>query len=177
MAREVIFMGREAAERFTPEKPAALISITDPDRPPAALDESRWEMVRRLAFNGGQYDEGTIRTFGKDFPAIFGQYITPDQADQISDFIEEVIESGLELLVVHCEAGMARSAAVAQHAHDLYGFALNKETNGANETVLRLLANPGGYRRLIRRCVPTEQPEQKTGVVNTLKSWLSPGRV
>lgn len=45
-------------------------------------------------------------------------------------------------LVVHCQAGISRSAAVAQFAADKYGALLagaNPDTSGANRRLLRLL--------------------------------------
>lgn len=106
---------------------AACISITgwtdDPVVRPTAADLPHSlapDRVLRLEFDD-------VRTEG---PQLHG--ITWAQAAAILDFVDQV-KDGVRLLVVHCDAGISRSAAVARYVvethptvrvHSLYGGGL-----------------------------------------------------
>lgn len=86
----------------------AIISITDPGSRPASIFRNPWpEMpVLRLEFHdveGNQEDQEGIR---------MGVYrpMTTMQATKVVDFVKDL---EVDILVVHCEAGISRSAGTA----------------------------------------------------------------
>lgn len=83
----------------------SLISITDPDRENIQIDTSVFKDVLEIKF--------------WDLEAPFGDYqiITKEQGKTIKDFINEN-----EVFLVHCEAGISRSAGVAKAIECLKGF-------------------------------------------------------
>jgi len=85
-----------------PKVSHAVISITDPDKPEASLRTNReTKGVLRLQFDDATY---------KYHPDCV--LFTQDMATQIKCFLEQMIP--VNYLIVHCEAGISRSAAVAQ---------------------------------------------------------------
>jgi len=132
---EVYFVSREAAENLLFHADTAVISITDPGKRAAAL--AAWfRKVLRLSF----YDAVP----GDDFipipvPGCFDHRM----ARQILDFIGELHGTPTALkLVVHCEQGISRSAAVALFAAAYSGAPLQNRAgaNGANPWVLEQLS-------------------------------------
>ena len=90
--------------RCNPGMSIAVISITDPDAPVADIvGRSDAMKVRRVQFHDVDLD----------IEERFGQYVamTPEQAKNLVEFWRENME--VDLLAVHCEAGISRSAAVA----------------------------------------------------------------
>lgn len=79
----------------------ACISITSPGKPPAQLQPG-WGALYRIAF----FDVWPGRFEGQP---LFSQA----QARELLDFIE-AMPPHIEHLVVHCHAGVSRSAAVAR---------------------------------------------------------------
>lgn len=90
--------------KSNPSMSIAVISITDPDVPVANIVGRDDNMkVRRVQFHDAT----------PEIEERFGQFIvmTPEQAQNIVDFWRE--NMGVDVLAVHCEAGISRSAAVA----------------------------------------------------------------
>jgi len=83
----------------------SLISITDPDRDNIQIDTSVFKNTLEIKF--------------WDLEKPFGDYkiITKEQGKTIRDFINEN-----EVFLVHCEAGISRSAGVAKAIECLKGF-------------------------------------------------------
>lgn len=93
------FMSRYEAEGLYVNPRGAIISITDPGSQPARLDGHI--QILRLTF----YD--------LDKPVErFTEVFTEEHAEQILDFVSGVRDQ-IDTLVVHCEAGISRSCAVA----------------------------------------------------------------
>jgi len=79
-----------------------VISIRDPDSPrPRVKKQSGLRAVLYLIFNDAEPPTTESMVL-----------MTPEQAQQIVDFVERHQRS-VETVVVHCEAGMSRSPAVA----------------------------------------------------------------
>lgn len=132
---EIYFVSREAAENLLFHPDAAVISITDPGKRVAAL--AAWfRKVLRLSF----YDAVP----GDDFiPVPVPGCFDHRMARQIIDFIDELHGTSAAMkLVVHCEQGISRSAAVALFAAAYSGARLqNREgAHGANPWVLEQLS-------------------------------------
>lgn len=60
LSKKVFFISQAEAERLEPVPGAAMISITDPDKSPAALGQ--WGQLYRDSFYDGGYSENTIRS-------------------------------------------------------------------------------------------------------------------
>ncbi|MFI5340708.1 MAG: hypothetical protein ACHQ7N_12830 [Candidatus Methylomirabilales bacterium] len=97
------FMGRGAAERLRLADKYVMVSITDPGSRPAALHDPACVAVLRLEF----HDLDELPGFGGAF-VLF----TPEMAAQVAAFVEQWRDD-VSRIVVHCEAGISRSCAVA----------------------------------------------------------------
>ncbi len=150
MLKSVCFISRRAVENhLKPTPDIAIISIKDPDGKPVRLP--RGVSSTRLEFHD-LYEEALNLPVGA-FPdaitpplAVFhANFILPDthHAWQIIRFIRLQAEKPNPIdLIVHCEAGISRSAAVAMFVADRYAVPIdqaNPDTSCANKRLLRLL--------------------------------------
>jgi predicted protein tyrosine phosphatase len=98
--KQFLVMSRQLAEVYIPSKPYIVISITDPEMPPANLPESKLcKGVLRLSFHD------------IDKPWPNHKEMTREEARQIVRFVKEHLD--VDLVICHCEAGISRSAGVA----------------------------------------------------------------
>ena len=134
----VRFMGRRDVETHCPISPTHLVSISDGEDDQAQIVRSRWASISFEYFVDGEYDETQMLMFGEKFPVSFQDYLLPPQAESIRSLVDRLASTGLDI-VVNCQAGRSRSAAVARYISDLHGYDLKQETPDANQTVLRLL--------------------------------------
>lgn len=129
--REVVFVSRQVAETLLFYPDTAAISITDPGKRLATLP-AWFRHVLRLSF----YDAIP----GDDFmPAPLPGCFDYRMAKQVVAFLDELQQLPDDLrLIVHCEQGLSRSAAVALFSAAYAGAALpNRENAGrANTWVL-----------------------------------------
>lgn len=150
MIRSVCFLSRQAIENhLKARKGMAIISITDTDAPPARLPKGVLSL--RLSFE--DLSEESLRVPAGYFPDMlmaplavtYDCYTLPDgyHAQKIVDFIRRRAASPyMHDIVAHCEAGISRSAAVAQFVALHYGVPIdqaNPDTSAANARLLRLL--------------------------------------
>jgi predicted protein tyrosine phosphatase len=122
---------RELVER-TPGNPAvALISITDPSQAKARL-QSGWLDVLRVSFHdiGAEHFPASPENRVKYLP------MTQLQASQVATFLR--VHHAAHVLV-HCEAGISRSFAVARAAADSGTHAYLGPGGIANDHVYRLV--------------------------------------
>lgn len=127
---QVQYTSRKLAEQLRGSPYMAVISITDPTTPEAKLDPL-FRHVLRLAF----FDAVPADEYMPTIPGLFNR----DMAAQISAFIEELHAAPFEItLMVHCEYGVSRSAAVALFAEALTGAPLDARefTYEANQWVI-----------------------------------------
>lgn len=61
-----------------------MISITDPDKSPAALGQ--WGQLYRDSFYDGGYSENTIHTMKAAFRMNYASYIDSSRAEKLSTF-------------------------------------------------------------------------------------------
>jgi predicted protein tyrosine phosphatase len=138
--KQVFFASRELAESLAGSPYMAVISITDPGTPEARLDPSFRHVLRLSFFDAVPADE----YLPAPFPGLFDHHM----AQQIRDFVEELHRAPFEIsMMVHCEFGVSRSAAVALYVEACSGAPLEARefTYEANHWVVdRLLqATPG----------------------------------
>lgn len=146
--REVHFISQVEAEKLAPVAGAAMISITDPDKPEAALGD--WQLLYRDSFYDGGYSEDTIRTMKGSFRMSYASYIDSHQAKNLSNYIDELVQSGISQIFVHCYYGESRSGAIALYLCNKHGFTPNKPISKPNRTVYDLLCHPLKYEPLIQ---------------------------
>ncbi|MHB0936079.1 MAG: hypothetical protein ACYC6A_06775 [Armatimonadota bacterium] len=106
----LLVLNRFSAMDFTAEKPYIVISITDPDKPDVLLQPSS-NLI------------GVLRLRFHDIEEPYREFVLmiPEQAAQIADFVRRW-QPEVELIVVQCEGGISRSAAIAAAiAHWSYG--------------------------------------------------------
>lgn len=103
-----INLGKTQAENFTYQDDWACISIISPESREPDFICNRLSGIIRLSFHDSDIsDEGM-------------QIITDEQSLEIVKFVETFYDK-VPLIVVHCEAGISRSAAVAAAFTNLYG--------------------------------------------------------
>jgi len=103
----VQFLSVHEAEDYVPAEPTVAISIISPGRPDASLHASMADVLR-------QYFHDTTP---KDHNAAGTVVFSTEQAQQIVGFIRtHHAEPEPRHLLIHCEAGISRSAAVAVFA-------------------------------------------------------------
>jgi predicted protein tyrosine phosphatase len=115
-------MSREKAEAYVGTVSYAMISITDPDSPEAKLrfDPNRIATLR-LAFHDFTEEPEEFEALMAEAEDQPGEWVLPSaiHAQAIVGFYRSVAPK-IEKLIVHCEAGVSRSAAVgAALAHCL----------------------------------------------------------
>jgi predicted protein tyrosine phosphatase len=99
----ILVLSRREAERFAPDWPYAVISITDPDQDPANLPQSQYcRGVLRLEF----HDVSDLQLTDD----LTSEPYTEEHAEAVAEFVRG--HTGCRLLVIHCEAGLSRSAGV-----------------------------------------------------------------
>jgi len=119
-------MSRQRAEGYRGDRPYAVISITDPGEPEAKLQPDPLRVaVLRLAFHDFTEEpeefEGLMAEAGDYPPDEPEEWVLPSavHAEAAVGFYRSVAPK-IEKLVIHCEAGVSRSAAVgAALAHCL----------------------------------------------------------
>jgi predicted protein tyrosine phosphatase len=138
--RRVQFFPRQVIEGMPHGDPrTALISITDPGDP-ARLPEG-WAAVLRLEFDD----------VAPPFPVLIrdGNHhrdIAPFDASMAAQVLEFVgaVPQDVNRVIVHCNAGISRSAAVARFLADYYGYRLHDKAEWANRHVLSVLYKAAG---------------------------------
>jgi len=134
--KNVIFTGRDQAEASAGWSHWAVISISRLN--PPVLREG-WHSVLRLEFD--------------DISEPENPYILFDEAlaVQVIDFVEEVRDSHeVEGILVHCEAGISRSSAVAKWISKKYVLPFPSNYNLYNKHVYRTLREAMMLKRLER---------------------------
>jgi len=139
--RQVFACSRAEAERL-PRLPAvAVISVTAPERPLAAVEG--FEFLLRLQFEDVDFLNRDISLRAKQ--KLSGAF-TAAQATLIRTYVER-LPASINTIVVHCEGGFSRSAAVALSLHRLYGYRAELDRlEQANPSVVSLLTGRAGGR-------------------------------
>ncbi|WP_371325157.1 hypothetical protein VX159_06480 [Dechloromonas sp. ZY10] len=129
----VFYTSRKLAESLAGNPYMAVISITDPTTPEARLDPLFRHVLRLSFFDAVPADE-----FMPALPGLFDQMM----ARRIRDFVDEIHRAPFAMSVmVHCEYGVSRSAAVALFVEAFSGAPLEARefTYEANPWVIERL--------------------------------------
>jgi len=130
--KNVVFTGRDQAEASIGWPHWAVISITA--EKPAALREG-WHSILRLEFD----DIDMVGDFDAAAPYIL---FNDTHANKIIEFAKAVRDSHkVEGILVHCQAGISRSAAVAKWIAEQYQLPFAESYALYNKHVYRVLRN------------------------------------
>jgi predicted protein tyrosine phosphatase len=133
--KQVLFASRELAESLAGNPYMAVISITDPGTPDAKLDPLFHHVLRLSFFDAEPADE----FLPAPIPGLFDHKM----ARRISEFVSELHAAPFEISVmVHCEFGVSRSAAVALFVEAYSGAPLTARqfTYEANQWVVERMS-------------------------------------
>lgn len=137
MIQRVIFVNRNAAENTPGWHDWAVISINDPF---AALGEahlmSGWHAIHYCAFHDVDPDKPSAEM------EIFLEGISNEQAKAIVTFVRDVAPN-IQGILVHCNSGISRSAAVAKWISETYSLPFNFQYEKLNQYVYQSLVNAG----------------------------------
>jgi predicted protein tyrosine phosphatase len=131
VVNKVIFVSRTAAEYLSGNwKDWAIISISDPLSPgEAKLQEELFYQILRVGFHDvlpdRQYDEPTVLMVHKD-------------AQRIVEFVR-LVAPNVEGILVHCKAGISRSAAVAKWICESFDLPFSDRYTQFNQHVYTML--------------------------------------
>lgn len=116
MIHSISFYSRYEAEKMKPSKTKnKIISIHDSSEAPASLNPD-WKDKLVLCFHDADPNRGLGMT-------LFNQ----DHAERVLNFVEKVMEDSKdqqekEEIVVHCQMGVSRSAAIAMMISEVMGI-------------------------------------------------------
>ena len=130
----VHFASRELAESLAGNPEMAVISITDPTTPAANLSPVFPHVLRLSFFDAVPADE----YLPAPMPGLFDHHM----AKEISRFVQTLIQAPVAYsMLVHCEYGVSRSAAIALFVEALSGAPLSARdfTYEANSWVVDTL--------------------------------------
>ena len=130
MITKVMFVGKFTAETIGPFQDWAVISIGEPDMKAPQIKEG-WHDVLRIFFHDVNPDKVV---------ELSSKYVgmSDSQADQIVEFVSRVAPN-VDGILVHCNAGISRSAAVAEWIAKRYELPFDYSYPNSNSYVLRLI--------------------------------------
>ena len=130
MVKRVTFASRSQAENTFGIADCAVISISEPNNFLGLADlKEGWYEVLRMEFD--DLDPETCSDHSNKFMTIH-------QARVIAAFVDSVA-TNVNSIVVHCKAGVSRSAAVAKWVAERYGLPFDHQYGSYNRHVYKLL--------------------------------------
>jgi len=145
MISSVDFLSRWFFESRQPAANEAAISVGDHDQATPAVLDGYGEKALRVQFLDVEPEDSWKHGFD------IRHCLTPEQAEQIAVFLRRIHASEDRIdLIVHCEAGVSRSAAVALAAVAYTGCGRReRDASCANTHVTRLLGDALGVNVII----------------------------
>lgn len=129
MVTKVIFVGRATAETIPGWGDWAVVSITEPGFPGEAKLMPGWHSICRVHF----HDVDPVIPCGEPHKLMNEQ-----DALKITQFVREVAP-GVDGILVHCKAGVSRSAAVAKWISKQFDVPFNHRYDRYNKYVYDML--------------------------------------
>lgn len=134
-----MFVGRYSAETCGPWEDWAVISLTEPySADGQAKLADGWHSVLRVEFHDITEEEEPY------------ELMSSDHAKQIVDFVRRVAPE-VEGIIVHCRAGISRSAAVAKWICGQYRIPFSRRYDKWNKHVYELLCKAGPRPRIVEK--------------------------
>lgn len=118
---DIIALSRENARRSIPRISGCyMISITEPDDLPPTL-HADWEAILHIKCDDIDQESGSIPIIRNGVTVSHRELIlfTKEQARDILSFVEKYKDS-IDLLAIHCHAGISRSVGVHAALAELY---------------------------------------------------------
>lgn len=139
MINDIDYLSSSRFEAMTGDPRTAVVSITDPGSSDARIPAG-FGPALRLKFD--DLDESSLGS------GSVGQTFSRLDAEAVASFLDRVhVAPDITKLLVHCEMGRSRSAAVAWYALSFGGqMAHERRIDGINLLVLRMLEDAGGRR-------------------------------
>jgi predicted protein tyrosine phosphatase len=125
MLSKVLFMSQADAENTAAVPGWAVISITQPSDRDAVLQEG-WGAVLRMRFHDTDDDESILTVFSRK------------DAETVVYFVRAQ-EAKVGGILVHCSAGISRSAAIAKFIADTYKLDFPEKYSAYNKLIYRRL--------------------------------------
>lgn len=132
MIQETQYVSRVAAEVMEPVLGWTIISITEFATDPADLKPG-WNAVLRLAFH--DIEPGYAEKY-PEYPDL--QIFTEEMATRIIEFVD-IQSTRCVGILVHCKAGISRSAAVSKWIADRFNLPFNEHYSLYNKHIYRVL--------------------------------------
>jgi predicted protein tyrosine phosphatase len=129
--KEINYVSRREAERMEPRPNWALVSISDPLHYPAML-RSGWHSILRLEFSDVEK------------PCHPSVIFSMQDAQRVIEFVSQADVAGCVGLLVHCKAGVSRSASIAKWVAMQYQLATELTFAGHNSHVYKSLCEVSG---------------------------------
>lgn len=133
------FLSKHRAEQIVPTEFQAIVSIVEPGEVRNLHPD--WKHVVRLDFHDTDADANGGQTWSV-LRATPDKYVRFDNnhAEKIIKFLDNLHPDVTEILV-HCHAGISRSAAVSKYIAELYGLRFNHDYSLYNKHVYKTLRN------------------------------------
>jgi len=125
VVKQVLFASQAEAEKLAGLSDWIVISITGPADPPAALKEG-WGDILRLSFDDIDFAQDDMRP------------ISAEDATRLVQFVRKYADT-VDGVLVHCLAGISRSAAVAKFIAEKYQLPFPDAYASYNRLVYRTL--------------------------------------
>ncbi len=153
---DVMVVCREEAEGAVFGADHAVISIYTPSDSPAQIRHPIPNQVLPIAFSDLRYEHVSLAPI----PFYPAKVFTEDQANEIYAFVDKMLDQGVNHFLVHCDAGISRSPAVAVALRMVYNNddGIPYRYRMFNPLVLDLMLKAKGI-----TLVKEEKGEQTTG--------------
>jgi len=148
------FLSRRDAEELVPPLGYHLVSISDDRIDQAKIDESRWASVSYHHFVDAGFDEDVIEFYGQEFEANYVDYLLAGKADTLRARLDGLANTSRSV-VVNCQAGRSRSAAVAMYLQKHHGYQVDQPMPDANLCVYRMLAKDASLMNAYEASLPS----------------------
>lgn len=136
MLNRVMFVSRTAAENTAGMPKWAVISVSEPD---SAFGQAKlmqgWYSILRVSFHD-------VDPHRYEYEEPY-EVMDADDAAAIVAFVESVAPH-VDGVLVHCKAGISRSAAVAKWIAKRYGLTFNHQYSQYNQHVYQMLVEAAG---------------------------------
>ncbi|PPC84394.1 MAG: hypothetical protein CTY35_01955 [Methylotenera sp.] len=153
MINRLVFLSRKQVEHYVATGNNVAISIRDPNRSAPRLHHSIQGRIYLEFDDDTEYSVGLSpdqvpdlmlgHENGRRIMVNGNELCDYNDANKMLRFIQRAIDSEDALeMIIHCEMGISRSAAVAQYIHERYGVPISNgitNTDRLNKRVFRLL--------------------------------------
>lgn len=147
-AMKISYCSEAVCLTIVPNKNAALISITEPNREAPIVTEG-WGALLRVRFLDAELEKDMIvrlQEKNKNFSLKNKGFPHREVSEQVIEFLRSIKNQiTIDEIIVHCKAGQRRSAAVAKYAAEMFNAEFDHSYDQYNVMVYELLRNPAMF--------------------------------